>query len=262
MLALLLQNKMNVPSLLLLLNIVYYSFIVLALLICAYLVYQRLVSFEYKKKNIKKFIIVSFMLTIPAAYISSRLGNIFYYPVKLWDFNFFLEKTFFTNVHTFHASIVLPIIIILILAARFHLNYKKTADTFFLYFPLAHAIGRTGCLLVGCCWGHNITLTISGENIMFTNPVPLYAILVNITLFLFLRRCFNKVYSSDKLSKFSGSIIALYLGLYGIIRIIFESFRTERIVAGGFTQAQIAMMVCIFISLIISILIYYKNFKI
>ena len=251
---------MSVPELIKLLDLVYYSFIVSGLLIGACLVYRRLGLFGYEKKRIRSFILISFIVTIPAGYLSSRLANIFYYSYKLWDINFFIEKTFYTKVHTYHASIVLPIIAISILAVVYHLNYNKTADTFFLYFPLVHAIGRTGCLLAGCCWGHNITLNISGESIIFTNPVPLYAIMINIILFLFLRSCYKRIYSLGTTKNFSGLIVALYLGLYGIIRLVFEFFRKERIVGWGLTQAQIAMVVFIMISFIIFIAIYKRDY--
>ncbi len=258
MLIFVLQNRMSVPDLIRLLDVVYYFFIISALVAGAYLVYKRLVLFGYKKKTVSAFIFLSFIFTIPAAYLSSRLANIFYYSYKLWDFNFFIEKTFYTKVHTYHASIILPIILISILTVVYRLHYAKTADTFFLYFPLVHAIGRTGCLLAGCCWGKNITLNISGENIVFTNPVPLYAILVNIILFILLRWHYNKLYKYKKNNAGkSGSVVAMYLGLYGIIRFITELFRTEKIVVGSFTQAQIAMI----LFMITSVLIYVKIFK-
>ena len=259
MLIFVLQNKMSAQDLLNLLDVVYYLFIVSGLLIGAYLVFKRLVFFGYNKRKAADFIVISYLLTIPAAYLSSRLANIFYYPYRLWDFNFFIEKTFYTKVHTFHAAIILPIIVISVLTIVYHFNYKKTADTFFLYFPLVHAIGRTGCLFVGCCWGHNITIPIFDSDYMITNPVPLYAIFVNIILFLFLRRCYNRIYNFENMKNLRGSIIALYLGLYGIIRLAFEYARKERIVAMGLTQAQMVMVGFIIISCMILIAIYKKN---
>ena len=260
MLIFILQNKMSVPDLLKLLDVVYYLFIASGLIVGAYLVYRRLVLFGYDKKKIRNFIVISFLATIPASYLSSRLANIFYYPYRLWDFNFFIKKTFYTTVHTYHAAIILPIIVISILTVVYHMNYKKTADTFFLYFPLVHAIGRTGCLFVGCCWGHNITINISGRDSMFTNPVPLYAVLINIMLFLFLRWRYNRIYNLDNVKDLSGLIVGLYLGIYGISRLAFEFIRKERIVAWGLTQAQIAMIVFIVISFMILIVIYKKNY--
>jgi len=260
MLIFVLQNKMSVQNLLILLEVVYYLFIISGLMLGAYLVYRRLVLFGYKKKKVRSFIATSYLLTIPTAYLSSRLANIFYYPYRLWDFNFFIEKTFYTKVHTFHAAIVLPIVIISVLTIAYHLNYKKTADTFFLYFPLVHAIGRTGCLFVGCCWGHNITINIGGNDFIFTNPVPLYAVFVNIILFLLLRWCYIRIYNFENLKNLSGSIMALYLGLYGIIRLAFEYTRKERLVAMGLTQEQIVMIGFIVISCTILMKIYKKNY--
>ena len=95
---------------------------------------------------------------------------------------------------------------------------------------------------------------------MFTNPVPLYAVLINIMLFLFLRWRYNRIYNLDNVKDLSGLIVGLYLGIYGISRLAFEFIRKERIVAWGLTQAQIAMIVFIVISFMILIVIYKKNY--
>jgi len=128
------------------------------------------------------------------------------------------------------------------------LNFRECWDSIFLHIPLAHAFGRTGCFLVGCCWGKDICINVSGVEFTFANPVPLYAIIINTILFLFLKKVFNRIYVATAGFKLpGGSVVMLYLVLYGLTRLCLEGVRTEKIVAFSMTQAEIAMF-CFIIS--------------
>ena len=84
-------------------------------------------------------------------------------------------------------------------------------------------------------------MNIFGTSYTFDNPVPLYAIALNLSLFFLLRMCHRAVYIGEELSDLRGIIIALYLLVYGNFRMILEEFRTEIPVFNGLTQAQVVM---------------------
>ena len=133
-------------------------------------------------------------------------------------------------------------------------------DTLALYIPLGHALGRVACFIVGCCWGRYVSFELFGIHFSFPNPVPLYTIFVNIIIFLFLRRIYENIYSNPATrARWRGSILAFYLMIYGITRIILEIFRKERNILFNLTQAQVVMMVCILAGLALFLIIKYKR---
>ena len=107
----------------------------------------------------------------------------------------------------------------------------KTADAFAPGVALGHAIGRLGCFSAGCCWGLPTHLPWA---VTFTNPkanqlvgvplgVPLhptqlYESFAELVVFGILYTRFVKPHRD-------GSIISLYLVLYGIVRFLVEFVR-------------------------------------
>lgn len=97
--------------------------------------------------------------------------------------------------------------------------------------PLAHAIGRVGCFLAGCCYGKCVDTPIS---VIYKNPiggapvdVPVFPIQLvesacNIVVFIILI-----LYVGKQLKR--GSVLFLYMILYGIERFVLEYFRYDEI---------------------------------
>ena len=97
--------------------------------------------------------------------------------------------------------------------------------------PLAHAVGRIGCFLAGCCYGKCVDTPIS---VIYTNPIggaptgtPVFPIQLvesacNIVVFVILL-----LYVGRQLKR--GSVLFLYMILYGIERFVLEYFRYDEI---------------------------------
>jgi phosphatidylglycerol:prolipoprotein diacylglycerol transferase len=112
-----------------------------------------------------------------------------------------------------------------------HLPGLKTADVFAPAVALGHGIGRLGCFSAGCCWG---VLCHRPWAVTFTNPVAdqlvgvplgvplhptqLYEAFGEFLIFGVLYWRFGKPHAA-------GSIIALYLVLYGAARFVVEFYR-------------------------------------
>ncbi|MCU1258628.1 MAG: prolipoprotein diacylglyceryl transferase [Bryobacterales bacterium] len=105
-----------------------------------------------------------------------------------------------------------------------------TADIFAPGVALGHAIGRLGCFAAGCCWGKPTHLPWA---VTFTNPdarsvgVPLGVPLHPTQLY----ESFSEIlicavlYSLARRRHKPGSVIGLYLLLYGIVRFAVEFLR-------------------------------------
>ncbi len=108
---------------------------------------------------------------------------------------------------------------------------------------LAHAIGRIGCFLTGCCYG-SITNTTFG--ITFHNetryPVQIYEAIGLIFIALAMLKMI-KVNSASK------TVILTYFGTYSILRFFLEYFRGDEVrgIYFGLSSSQyisIAIFVC------------------
>jgi phosphatidylglycerol:prolipoprotein diacylglycerol transferase len=105
----------------------------------------------------------------------------------------------------------------------------KTADIMAPSVALAHFFGRIGCFFAGCCYGkycdlpwavtfnHPDSLAPTGIPL---HPTQLYESLGNLAIFLFL-------FFFRKYKKHDGQIFWMYVLLYGITRIIIETFRAD-----------------------------------
>lgn len=111
---------------------------------------------------------------------------------------------------------------------RFQLPVGRTLDLLTPPLALAHAIGRIGCFLNGCCYGKRIG--------SFQHPTQLYeagALLVLLALLL----------RMEKRGLKPGDLSLLYGFLYGLWRFGIEFLRADNpMVAGGLTHFQWASL--------------------
>lgn len=111
------------------------------------------------------------------------------------------------------------------------IDFNEYAAVIVPSLPLAHAIGRVGCFLAGCCYGRVCDTAIS---VIYKNPiggapvgVPVFPIQLvesgfNIIIFAVLL-----IYTAKRMKSISG--LFLYLGLYAIERFVLEYFRADEI---------------------------------
>lgn len=93
--------------------------------------------------------------------------------------------------------------------------------------PLAHAIGRIGCFLAGCCFGAESTFWWMNKH-----PVQLYEAFGNFCIFLFLKWLIRKNRVIE--------IPYAYFVSYSILRFLLEFYRADQIrgVYFGLSSAQ------------------------
>lgn len=97
------------------------------------------------------------------------------------------------------------------------------------HIPLAHAVGRVGCVMAGCCHGFAydgpLTLYYSHSVLGLSPaqgyfPVQLLEALLNIVIFLFLLWYEKRV-------KRASNLLFAYLGIYGVSRFFLEMLRGD-----------------------------------
>ncbi|MBI9093045.1 MAG: prolipoprotein diacylglyceryl transferase [Desulfobacterium sp.] len=233
-------------------NGAYYTIILTAIVIGCVFLYRKMIALGYERKRVLGFLLTFFCLALPLGYYSSRAANMFYYPVSYWNIHLFMDQLLRGTKHTFHACLIVPVIMTGMLIRLFRFRFWQVFDAIFMHIPLVHAIARVACLMAGCCWGHEICLEVFGTQVRFHNPIPLYESLFNLLLFFFLKRVFALEHEEKKVSGFlftriarirvDGKIVALYLGCYSVYRFSIEYIRTNPVIAFGLTQAQLVMI--------------------
>lgn len=178
------------------------------------------------------------------AFVSALLGAKLLYLLVSWpDMGATLAEKLQNAVRDFRYGFVffggaMAAIAVLV----YYLKKKKlpllpTADFLILGLPLGHAIGRLGCFLAGCCYGKPTSLP---WGVTFTDPhslvapqylgVPLhptqlYESALNLLLFFILHRYYQRPHRD-------GSVVALYIVGYALLRFSIEFFRGD--FRGGF----------------------------
>jgi phosphatidylglycerol---prolipoprotein diacylglyceryl transferase len=104
----------------------------------------------------------------------------------------------------------------------------RLLDLFAPVIALAHAVGRLGCFLNGCCYGEITNawygVRIPGEPNPLV-PVQLFEALGLVFLFIALRA----MQRPDVLRRFPGRVFGVYLTGYAVLRFILERYRGDQL---------------------------------
>ncbi len=151
-----------------------------------------------------------------------------------------------TSGMVFYGGLLGGIVGLLLLCKKKRRNFFTFADLIVPCFCLAHAGGRIGCLLVGCCYGvaegqaclaglhtYHGTFAVTYLNGVHRLPVPLME-----SLFLILLSAVLVVLL--KTNKHRGTVTAWYLILYSVWRFVIEYFRGDEVrgIYGPFSTSQ------------------------
>lgn len=133
-----------------------------------------------------------------------------------------------------------------------HINYKTYLQKFTFLIPFAHAFGRLGCFMAGCCYGipyNGFGHVIFPNNSLAPSGIPLFPIQLLEALCLFILSFIIWYLSTH----FNYNAIIIYLFGYSMIRFCLEFLRSDiqRGFIGIFSTSQ-----WISLLLIVSIAIY------
>jgi phosphatidylglycerol:prolipoprotein diacylglycerol transferase len=246
------------PSLKTVGGIYHYTILIAVTVVFMILVSKRLLALGYPNRRVRLFILLGIVIFPPAGYLSSCAAAMFDHPFDQWSVELFFNNMLLAETPTFHTSFILPLLAGAVFCRLTRLRFLEAFDAIFLYLPLAHAFGGLVCLFMGCCWGSVCRINLYGLHMHFQNPVPLYSMMANLCLFLFLRRIYSRLYADAWIREhYRGTVLASYFLIYPAICIIFEVFRTERRIAFGLTQAQFTMGIYLLFSM--ALFLWYRH---
>lgn len=107
----------------------------------------------------------------------------------------------------FYGGLFGAILVIWIYCRQFKVSFEQAMICMVPGFPIAHAVGRVGCYMAGCCYGVNGL------------PVQLYECFGNLVIFVFLLLV-------DKFGN-RRRVPQCYLFCYAVMRFILEYFRAD-----------------------------------
>ena len=197
---------------------------------------------RYKKEDLIILLGISFLIGLA----TSNISNWFIYP----EYQAFtlIEKIKFSG-YTFYFGLIGFLISIVILLKLFKYRYSEYLNEIVPSITLFHAIGRTGCLLGGCCYGKICEITVFSLTID-RFPVREIEILVLILLTILFQ------------IKIKKRRIYLYLTVYPLARFFIEYMRGDNrgyLFIEFLSPSQIISLIIIGIILTILFLEILKN---
>lgn len=191
----------------------------------------------YRKKDYpedKEEMLYSFIFGVIGGFIGAKLLYL------ITDFRFIVES--FKNTsdfwltlravieggYVFYGGIIGAIFGLYVYAKKYKLSLINITDSLVPELPLAHAFGRLGCFMAGCCygipWNGKCAVIFPKESVGLSGvklfPVQLLCSVSNLALFVILF-----IYSKKQREK--GKVTGLYIILYGIGRFLIEFLRYD-----------------------------------
>ena len=190
------------------------------------------------------------------------IGARFWYVISYWKEEFAnrpLLEAFMIH-HgglVFYGGLVGAFLFCWIFVMRQHLNPWKVADIMAPSILLGHAVGRLGCVMHGCCFGHSTTLPWAihypsthqtlGAGV---HPTQVYESLLNLLTSVSLTYLYPN-------RKFDGQIFGYYLCAYAVLRSVVEAFRGDygvRYGGGLLTPAHLVSVVILGVGIVLLVL--------
>lgn len=168
--------------------------------------------------------------------------------------------------YVFYGGLIFSIIAIVISAKVFKINLREYLLEFVYLIPFAHAFGRIGCFMAGCCYGRPYDgpfAVVFPEETFGLAGVKLFPIQIVEAIFLFLISFIVFIIIIKGKSCFS---LSVYFVLYAILRFILEYYRYDYVrgFMFGFSTSQwISILIFVVggVSLFANFLRYKRHIK-
>jgi len=196
-------------------------------------------KFGIAKKEVENLLLVSIL----SGLIGAHFLYIIQYPDK-FD-NIFPEMLlFFHTGKVWYGGFLFAFLSGILYLKERRLHIMKYVDYIITYLPLAHAIGRIGCFLNGCCYGRPSKAWGMAFPGMLEPVIPTQLISSAFLFFLFFMLLSLRNNAPKKLG--SGLILGAYLSSYGAFRLLIEFIRGDNVpVAFGLRFSQWVSIVAI-----------------
>lgn len=133
----------------------------------------------------------------------------------------------------FYGGLLGSVFAVKIACRFFTLDFRKTISILTPAMPLAHALGRVGCALVGCCYGRETQLFIGicyTDSVYAPNGIPLFPVqAVEAVTDLVLFSVLVWILWRQKDSGETPGVFEIYLAAYACIRFLLEFLRGDSV---------------------------------
>ncbi len=171
----------------------------------------------------------------------------------------------------FQGAVPAVLIYTIVATRRRKIPFWGLADVVIPWVPLAHAFGRVGCLLYGCCYGRRADGLPWGIRFpegspayqahfpmgsathhwsYVVHPTQLYSVIDLLTI------CVILLFLRKKWHPFTGFTLPVYLVLYGIHRFIVEMFRGDGNPGGFLTDSLTQQQEYAILSVILGMIVF------
>lgn len=175
---------------------------------------------------------ILFWAIFASAWAGAKIFYLIGHPVYSVSSIIGLKAFWFGGGLVFYGGLIGGVSCFLLLHYCFHLFPLKYAHLLLAPLVFAHALGRVGCFLAGCCYGSTTTLPWAVHlHGALRHPVQLYESFSLLLLGLFLQKNLHRGLRFCFLS---------YLGLYSAIRFTLEFLRGDLVrgIHGMFSTSQ------------------------
>ncbi len=227
----------------------------LGVMICVLLMERRAARFGFpSKERVLDFIFVSVAFGFIGARINYVFQNAAYYSAHFLEIFAVWEGGLI-----FYGGVVGAFSALFVFCRMKKVSFVKTLDFLLPFVALAHAFGRFGCFLNGCCGGKACALPWAvkfPETQFSVHPTQLYEVILDLLLFAVLSYFYIRNQKRPA-PEASGETAIFYFFGYGVIRFMMEFFRAGNPYWGPLTINQWFSLLLIFISG----LFYVKRFQ-
>ena len=195
--------------------------------------------------------------TVISIVVGARLGFVLF-NWELYQDDLFRILRFWRGGFVFHGGLVAAL-----LGSSVHALIRKVPplnllDLAIPYVALGYTIGRFGCFLNGCCYGHVTDvpwgMVFPAVDALTRHPTQLYAVGAGFVIFVVLL-------SLKRLPIFThtnGTLVAIFLILHSIYRFTIEFYRVTEPVFSFLTWPQLIASILFFVGLILFYFLYAK----
>lgn len=193
------------------------------------------------------------LLMMFSGFLGGRLMHVFYEEWAFYRENPLFILYFWNGGFVFLGGVLACLLSGFIYSRLKKVNFWEWADFLAPCFSLAHALGRIGCVLSGCCFGHPCQLPWALDG---RHPTAIYLIVGELLIFILLLMMEKK-----QVYQFSGGLFVKWLLLHSLLRFNVEYFRDD--FRGLFVQlpllGSLSVSQLISLVLILGCLVFYAK---
>lgn len=232
-------------------EVLYFVSVLNVVAVFLHLTGKKLKASGYSKNQVALFKALFLTAIVPVVFLSSYMVSCFLQPVGGWSVHFFFDSMLRYPPHIFHAGLIFFMVLAMLSYIRWGWKVFDVLDAAGLYLPLTQALGGLCWLILGYFRGRYVSISIYSLHLRFKNPTLLYMIIIDICVFIFLKRLYATTHNGEWMrERLCGVVFAAYLMINATMRIVLNVFERESPLYFHLTLTQLTMVIYIGFSIL------------